>query len=502
MPDINKDLIVLFYPKVDRDNIKKHIPLPVLKLASELISAGYRIEVVDARFQKMYKSRLKKLMPRMFCFCVSAMTGYQIRDGLEASKFVKSRDPGIPVIWGGWHASLLPEETIKNKFIDIIVRGQGEFALKEALSALFNNKTLYNIPGVSFKDSEKIVHNPDRPFEDINKFADTNFEILDFSKYTYQSYIGQRTIFWNTSQGCPFRCAFCCTNKVYGRRWSGFSAERILNEIEILAKRFNIDAICFTEDNFFVDKTRVERICDGLIRKRLGIKWEVDGRVDQVAKFSDDFLSLLKKSGCEKIYVGAESADESVLKLIDKDINIDDTYKTVQLLDKHKIIAEVFLMFGFPENPKQDLEKTLTMIKEIKQTYPNHQSTPFLYTPYPGSRLYEMSVQKGLKVPQKLEDWIKWNVLEVITPWVNKSYLDEINRLIKFYYPFAYPSSSLKDMFKNKKWGIFYRLMHRIARFRVKHNFFLMPFEWHITKNFYYNLKLKYNLFRGLNAPR
>lgn len=498
-----KDLVVLFYPKTESDNIYRNLPLAVLKIASQLLACGYRLSFIDARFDKDYKSSIQDSIKEALCIGISCMTGYQIYDAINASRIAKELNNDIPVVWGGWHPSLLPDETIRNDFIDILVRGQGENTFVEVLNALNNGYSLEGIGGVSFKDSQRgIIHNPARPMEDINNFSPVNFDVLDINRYVNETPLGKRTIFWNTSQGCPYTCGFCCTHTLYSRRWISLKVERIIKEIETLVRRFNIDGILFTEDNFFTDKNRVKEICEELIRRDIKIRWSTDARVDQIIHYDDAFLRLLKKSGCMKLYLGAESGDQEVLDFIDKDIKVEYTYRAAQILADHGIIGEFLLMLGFPLDPQKDLEKTLEMMKEIKKRFPNHQATPFLYTPYPGTKLFNFAVKNGLTPPNKLEEWIPWSSLEPTVPWVNKKYLDYVNRLIKFYLPFAYPSESLKSLMKKRLWGLFYKLTHRIAKFRLENNLFSFTAEWYIAKYFYYNIKLKYNLFKKIAVPR
>jgi radical SAM superfamily enzyme YgiQ (UPF0313 family) len=392
-----KDSVLLFYPRTEPENIYRNLPLAILKIASQLSAGGYRVKFIDARLNPDYLKEIKACLQEALCLGVSCMTGYQIRDAILASRAAKELNKDIPVIWGGWHPSLLPDEVINHDFVDILVRGQGEKAFIEVLEALDNGRGLEGLPGISFKNAKgEARHNPARDFEDINNFAATNFDALDINTYINETPLGSRTVFWNTSQGCPFHCGFCCTGTLYQRRWISLKTETILNEIETLVKRFGINGILFTEDNFFTDKRRVEDICQGLLQRGLKINWSTDARVDQVIRYSDNFLSLLKKSGCVKLYLGAESGDQEVLDFIDKGIKVDYTYQAAEALEHNGIIGEFFLMLGFPLNPEQDLKKTIGMLKEIKRRWPNHQATPFLYTPYPGTKLFDFALQKGL----------------------------------------------------------------------------------------------------------
>lgn len=500
---MDKNKIILFFPRTEPDNIYRNLPIALLKIASQVVAKGFEVKVIDSRIDEDYENTIRKSLNNALCFGISSLTGYPILHSIRASKIAKEVNKDIPIIWGGWHSSILPEEVLKKDFVDIVIRGQGEKTVTELLSALSNGSSLEGMQGVSFKDLHgNIIHNPDRPFENVNNFYPVNFEIFDIGLYLRDTPLGTRTIFWNTSQGCPYHCGFCCTPTVYNRHWSSLSVSRILNEVEILVRRFGVNGILFTEDNFFTDEKRVRSICEGLIDGKLKIKWSTDARIDKVVKFSDEYFQLLKASGCAKLYLGAESGDQEVLDLIDKRIRVEDTLEVAELLDKHGIIAEFFLIVGFPVDPQKDLKHTLNMMRQIKKNFPNHQATPFLYTPYPGTKLFNLAVEKGLEVPIELEGWIRWTQHAPTVPWVDKKYADKIDRLTKFYFPFAYPSESLKNLMKDKKLGFLYKLIHRLARLRVEKNNFIFPVEWWMIKYFYYNIKRRYNVFKGLKVPR
>ena len=496
-----KKKVVLFYPKTDAGNIVRFMPLALLKLGSQLRGAGYDVITIDERFDKDYAGRLAGHLDGALFFGVSVMTGYQIRGALQASAAVKKIKNDLPIVWGGWHPSILPEETLKNEHIDIAVRGQGEETVVHLARALESKENLSGIEGISYKEKNKISSNNPRSFQDINQFYPLKPDILDMERYITPSPLGTRTIFWNSSQGCPYRCGFCCTPAVYKRMWSGLKASTLVKQLELLVKDFKINTVIFAEDNFLVDIKRVEELMRELIEKRLSIKWATDVRIDKVNQFSDEFLTLFKKSGCAKFFVGAESGDPDILNLIDKKIRVEDTRKMAAKLAHHKIISEFFLIVGFPQNPERDLKATLDLIKDLKSRYPDHEFTVVLFTPYPGTPLMELAVKKGLRVPKKLEEWVNWNVLSVNTPWVDKKYLNKSNMFAKYLYPLAFPSSALKEKFKRRGKGLPYRVLHRIASFRVSREFFALPVEWELLK-WFHSLKTRFGWFRNVESFR
>lgn len=291
--------IVLFRPKTSPDYDYLGLPLSLLGLAS-LLEKDYEIKIVDAPVDRDYLEKVMNSIEGALCLGISTMTGYQISEGLEVAKAVKEKHPDIPIIWGGFHPTIFPEQTIQSDYVDIVVRGWGITTFKELVDALANNKPLENIQGITFVQDGKIISTPDRPFEDINAFPRFPFHLIDdMNRYVANTEFASRSISYVSSYGCPFRCAFCAENKVSKRRWSGLKPERVVDDIEYLVKNYGINGIAFVDNNFFVDEERVRGICKLLIERNLNIKWGfAEGRAEQLVRYEEDTWELMIKSGC------------------------------------------------------------------------------------------------------------------------------------------------------------------------------------------------------------
>jgi len=164
--------VVLVYPKVRLDRPiweEIRIPLGLLTIATPLDIAGYKVKIIDQRVEKYWKKiLLDELKKEPICVGISSMTGPQIKYALEVSKLVK-QNSNIPVVWGGVHPSLLPEQTLKNDFVDIVVQGEGEETFYELVRALKDKSTLNGIKGIWYKEDGKLKRNPPRPFIDLNQ---------------------------------------------------------------------------------------------------------------------------------------------------------------------------------------------------------------------------------------------------------------------------------------------------------------------------------------------
>jgi radical SAM superfamily enzyme YgiQ (UPF0313 family) len=469
-----KNKVVLFYPRTAPTGKWCRVPLSLLAIARSL-EGKYEIKIIDGMVDRDYEKKVMDSMSDAVCLGISSMTGYQIQDGLRIAKLVKREFPQIPIIWGGWHVSILPRQSIMNSYVDIIARGQGEITFPELVSKLENNEPLDSVLGITYKRGDKIIENADRPLVDVNNFPPLPYQLIDVEKYINQT-LNTRTINYLSSIGCPHRCGFCVNFSVYGRRWFGLKATEVLDELESLVKQYNINGIVFEDSIFFVDKKRVKQICEGIIERGLNIKWHANGRTEHVITFGDELLSLIKKSGCQRILVGAESGSSEVMELITKDATVKDTLEFAEICKKHSIIGEFSMMVCFPGQPEEDFYMTMDLIKKIRAIYDKHEILVFFYTPYPGTPLYEKSIIYGFQEPESLEEWSNFDLRVAHAPWVNGK---KFEKIISFYLPLAYPNF-VKRL--NPLSSVIFTFLHYLARFRMKHNFFRFPFEWVIYK--------------------
>jgi radical SAM superfamily enzyme YgiQ (UPF0313 family) len=465
-----KKKIILFNPKPGKNPGYRGLPLPLLSISS-LLWKKYDIKIVDALIDKNYCETVSGLIDNnTVCVGTTAMTGYPIKESLEISKIVKEKST-IPIIWGGWHPTILPEQTVSSDYVDIVVRGHGERTFYELVNCLSNNKPLNGVLGITYKNNGKIISNPDRPLDDINDFPPLPYELIDVEK-SFNKELGERTMSYNSSYGCPAECRFCCEKLMAGRRWTALTPERVIKDFEMFYHKYKADGVRVADSNFFVDEERIVAICKGLIEKKIRLKWgHVNGRIDQLLKYKESTWKLMEESGCASMLIGAESGSQTILDFINKKQRVEDILKFVKLCKKYNIKVWCSLMFGFPgQNHDDEIEQTIKLIEDI---YSIAEDTPFLwflFTPYPGTDLYKTCVDDyGLKEPQSLEEWVDWELLTSKTPWIK-----EKHRKIFMQFP-----SYILPCMKNTPC---FTVLKPLALFRLKHRFFSIPFEYNFIE--------------------
>lgn len=479
--------IILFRPK---ENYSKNIlnyrtPLGLIYVATALQAEGFNTIIIDTETTPDWKNKLKSELNKNIIFVgIGVMTGFQIKGALEFSKEIKKNYKEIPILWGGLHPSLLPEETIKHNLIDIIVIGDGEKITVDIAKHLKEGKSLNKILNIAFKkDGKIIITKKNTDFIDMEKIKIPDFNLIDIDHYIEQErkFIDGkiRCLDINTDRGCPYRCGFCY-NIIYNKRkWRGISAERIIKIIKHLKVKYKINSINFTSDNFFVNKDRVRKICEGIINNNLNLTWQADIRIDAFLNYEEELLFLLKKSGCIKLTFGVESGSNKILTLIDKDINTEDIINAHLKVQKIGFKVNYHFMIGFPEETKDDMKKTIELMYYLIKSYEyTNIYGPSIYIPYPGTPLFKRAIELGFTPPENLEDWIKYD-FDQNSKFKWFSYLD--NRFFKEIQTIIKISTVSKTSFLKK----LLRIYGRFRLFLIKSGISFFDLDTSIARYLY-----------------
>jgi len=484
--------IILFNPKPTQDSYYKGVPIALLSICRYIAKEKkYNFTIINSDGSYDYCRRIIKEAKDALCLCITCLTATPIKDALYVAKKVKEKYPKLPIIFGGWHVTLVSEQSIKNKYIDIIVRGHGELTFTELIKKIEAKKPIDNVLGITYKKDGKIISTSDRPLFDFTKLPPLPYHLIDVNRHIIRTELGERTINLITSYGCPFNCGFCAEHKMHHRRWYGIPARQIVNEMEFLINNYKVDSFVINDSNFFVNQGRLEDIAKEIINKRLKIKWgRVNGHVKQLRSFNDNLWKLLTKSGLDSILIGAEAGSQDMLDFIQKDATVEDTLLVAQHCDKFGIHLIYSFMIGLPprnenelkhinERIKNEFNSVLNMIEKIIEITKQHAFLLFFYIPFPGSPMYELSKKYGFKEPENIEEWANIGLYELSTPWVPKKYQSIINQMRTSVLPFI---SDYRNQSQDITNHIFFKIIKMIALFRLKHHFFLFPLEYYAIK--------------------
>jgi anaerobic magnesium-protoporphyrin IX monomethyl ester cyclase len=462
----NKKNVLLIIPATDENRNRKNtmIPIGLLNLATS-IQDEYNVKIIDVMNSNNYVSEIKdSINDDTIAVGISSMTGYQIIDGINCAKFVREINPEIPIICGGIHPSLLPEETLKNEYVDFVVVGEGTKTFSKLLKDLKNKK--------------RIIYS--ECFEDLNTLPLPNFSFLDTDKY-FDEISG---ISIETSKGCYHKCNYCYNSAYNKGTYRFMSPEKTLEYIEYVINKFKLNKINLYEDNFFCNRQRVETVCDMIIKKGLKLDLQSTCRIDYICSYSEEFLEKMKKAGFNCLYIGVESGSQRVLNYIQKDITINQIIVANRKLKKAGIQPKYSFMGGFPTETKKEFIETIKLMRKLINENNKALCTPIqLFAPYPKTKLYDYSIANGYEPPKKLEEYGKSNWNKIEHSWLS----DEDKKFLEVmsYVTYFVDGKSIAKYYKEK---LFYRLLNMIygwsVRFRIGIGFYFFPEYLAIKKRF------------------
>ncbi len=491
-----KQKVVLFLPKARKHTFHGTLPVALLKLASMVDRKKFDLDLIIAKPNVDYEKQVVEASKGAMCVCLSVLTGNDITNALTITKKIRVVSKAT-VVWGGWHASIFPEQTLENQYVDIVIRGQGERTFQKLIERLAEKKSLKGLLGVSYKEGGKIKRNEDRPFEDINNFPPISYNLVNLEDYI-STFNGMRGMVSFTSQGCPFNCKFCAEPLVYKQQYSALSNDRILDEWEFFVKEHNIKFVGITDDNFFVNEAKIIDFCQKLLKRKLGVKWgKACGRVRQMLAFKDSTWQLIADAGCMDIEIGDESGIQSTLDFINKQLSVEEIVEFTNKCRKYGFEVMHNWLYGIPLPQFKTMNKKeinawiwkewLAMFDVMDKCHHKYKDYDEVrvcpYYPYPGNPLFDLSCELGFKPPTKLENWA--NLKPAI--WLDDSWNDKRRMLLHFIFPYASDFYAERHM---KKFRLVQRFFHETAKFRWKYRYFGFPLDYRLYE-FYTNFRMK-----------
>jgi radical SAM superfamily enzyme YgiQ (UPF0313 family) len=473
-----KNKILLIYPKTGVGVLKPQSPLSLLTLCPGLISQGFQPVIVDTRLAGTdFKSVIKQHLAEALFVGLSTMTGQQIHHALEVAAWIRQIDPAMKLVWGGIHPSLLPEETIRHPLVDMVVVGEGEETIVELAQALSQGREPVEVRGLCYKNRQgEIVKHQPRPLLDLSRVATPSWHLVNVDDY---SEIGVQA-----GRGCPWRCRFCYNIQYNERRWRAKSVDQIMDELQLLKRRYGVNQVTFYDDNFFSNPKRVRELAERMVAENLGIRWSTTCRADYLAHYDDDFIDLLKRSGVHILFVGSESGSPKVLKYISKDITTDDIQGMARTTRKHGLRVHTSFMLGFPVENEEDRRLTYAMMDKIREIDPQiYITTTCIYTPYPGNEMFNDAVNAGFRPPSDLEGWSRFTFFECQLPWLKPRDRRRLESLA-FITRFVFWHREIKERYLKWYYYPFYYPLRLSALLRWRLRWFAGAWEWKAFSRF------------------
>ena len=466
--------VVLFFPSYFSDEAAP--PLALIHLAAPLVDKGYEVRIVDSAVTPDCVPAVLAECEGAVCLGVSMVTGPMITQGVQVAAAVRRRHPGLPIVAGGWHPSILPEQTLRSPLFDAVVKGQGEitfFEMVERYAA--GERDLGGIPGCFFKKDGQPVMNAPRGYTDITALPPRPFDLVEFEPYAKKCE-GLRWMMYCTSHGCPWDCSYCSNASVYGRNWKPLDATNAVGEMGDLVRRYNLSMIDIIDDNYLVRRDRSLEIAEGILREGLDFSYYIQTRTDQMDRLTDDEMATLARSGLRRIFFGLESGSVKVMRSVNKRLDLETAYRTAERCGKVGIRPSFNLIFGLPAEEEEDLRDTMSVVDRIGRANPEADFFTNIFSPYPGSPIWPLAVSRGVREPQTLEEWATFYPKIQVLPWLSGEKHARIQR-IRDYSRMCYAARQMV-VEAPKGWkGLASRVLRQLARWRLRSLTIRFPFE-------------------------
>ena len=398
-----------YYYKLDQKQWKNKMPFPplgTLYAAALLRENGFKVDLFDTNLRDSpseIENVLKENKPKYLVIyddgfnyltkmCLTTMRAACY----EMIKIARSQKCTIIVCSSD---STDHYEEYLAKGADFIIQGEGEITLLELIGALEQNEKTDHISGIVYRNKTNIQANPKRKvLQNLDDLPMPAWDLVDIESYrnVWKQNKQEFTLNIATTRGCPYKCNWCA-KPIYGNRYNAHSPQYIVEEIAFLKEKFGVSRFWMCDDIFGLKPNWVQEFGKLLEHQNIKINYFIQSRVDLLLK--EDTIDALSKSGLEEVWVGAESGSQKILDAMDKGTKVAEIAEATKLLKLKKIKVAFFLQFGYLTENKDDIDKTIAMVKDLK---PDNIGISVSY-PLPGTKFYD-KVKDDLKLKANWTD--------------------------------------------------------------------------------------------------
>jgi len=423
-------------------------PLGTILAAAVLREAGHEVELFDSQFSESAEEvipHLEKFNPDIFVLYddgfnyLTKMCLTNMREaGFRMQDIAKRR--GCTVITSSSDSTDHFEKYLDHH-ADVVIRGEAEMALLELVTQLSNGTLDPNVVnGVVWREFGKTKETPKRSvMKELDSLPMAAWDLVDMNRYrsTWMEHHGYFGLNIATTRGCPFKCNWCA-KPIYGNRYNSRSPENVVRELVYLKEQYNYDYIWFCDDIFGLTPGWVEQFSTHVQQAKLHLKYKIQSRADLLVQ--ENYIAALASSGCDCVWLGAESGSQKILDAMDKGTTIDQIRESNTLLRKHGIHTGFFLQFGYPGETDEDIRKTIDLLSEC---LPDDIGISVSY-PLPGTPFYD-------KVKSELQEKQNWSDSDDLALMFRNTYSPEfyrqLHRFVHRHYRRKQGVESLKNLF-------------------------------------------------------
>jgi anaerobic magnesium-protoporphyrin IX monomethyl ester cyclase len=377
--------------------MKPYVPLGILYISSWLEQHAVENQVFDSTFQTfdLQLNYIRDYRPNIIAIYTNLMTKLNV---LRLVKAVKEDQElcHIPILLGGPEVRNHAENFLQHG-ADMLVVGEGEETVLEVVKQFeITGKLPEKIDGTAILKEGKLQMNAERKLvRDVNQLPFPNRKKVDLKLYlnAWKERHGYNMVSVSTMRGCPYTCKWC-SRAVYGGTYRRRSPALVVDELAEIMRDYNPDSIWFVDDVFTISHKWLQEFADEIERRQLKVSYEIISRADRM---SDEVITLLKKSGCFRVWIGAESGSQRIIDAMDRRVDVQQVRSMIRQSRKQGIEAGTFIMLGYPGETRADIKET---IKHLVESAPDLYTITIAY-PIKGTRLYE-------EVESKITTSLNW----------------------------------------------------------------------------------------------
>lgn len=322
---------------------------------------------------------------------------------------------------------------------DYIIIGEGEQTLYELCEALRSKEVpAPSLPGIAYKLHDKIIHTGKRTvLTDLDTLPLPAWDLVSMKQYqaAWRNKHGYFSINIGTTRGCPYKCNWCA-KPIYGNRYNARSPENVVEELLLLKDSYGFDHVWFCDDIFGLKPGWVKQFAMLVNKHGLKFSFKIQSRADLL--LNDEQITYLAATGCNNVWMGAESGSQKILDAMDKGTTVQQIEEATRLLKKHNIRPAYFLQFGYPGETIEDIKMTLEL---LKRNIPGDIGISVSY-PLPGTKFFE-------SVKEQLVNKTNWSDSDELALMFKNTYSPEfykqLHRYVHAYYRYIRTGNFIKN---------------------------------------------------------
>ncbi|MEO5570401.1 MAG: radical SAM protein [Bacteroidia bacterium] len=350
----------------EKEIMRPYVPLGILYISSFLEKHGFENNVFDSTFSSFekLKTSLVQTPPAIIGIYTNLVTKLNV---LKIIRFIKETKElkKTKIILGGPEVTNHAENFL-NYGAHIIVIGEGEETMLELVHHFSkqNNEPIDNVNGIAFKNNNnELIYTPERiKIKNIDELPFPGRAKVNLQLYfdAWKNKHGESAVSVSTMRGCPYTCKWC-SRAVYGQSYRRRSASVVADELEWIQKNYSVDTVWFVDDVFTISHKWMKEFADEIEKRNLHLKYECITRADRM---NEEIIQLLKKSGCFRVWIGAESGSQKVIDAMDRRVKVEQVSEMIQLAKTYEIQSGTFIMVGYPGETEKDIEETIAHLKK------------------------------------------------------------------------------------------------------------------------------------------